>query len=136
MTLKRNRSSRLHLRLFTLLSVIGLSVVPVWGETVLIESRTCGGTATPCLTPNPPYLEVGTWSSSGSHTAASGTTTTGIGSRFSSSGTPAITLTPALIAGASYAMETSHIFSNASTNLLVNITYSDCTGSSTNTTVF
>src|SRR5436190_354887 len=137
MTLNRNRPSRLHQCLSFLLSVLGLSVVPVWGETVLIESRTCGGTTVGCITPNPPYLEspAASWSGSTGHTTAGGTTP-GLGSRYAFSGTPVLTLTPTLIAGATYAVEISHVSANASPNIVVNVSYSGCTGTASSTTVF
>src|SRR2546423_11333948 len=85
----------------TFLSVLASSAR---GEIVLIESRTTG-TASGGITPNPPYEEAaGSWSGSGSHTTADGTTL-GIGSRFAftNSPIPSLSLHPHLIAGASYA---------------------------------
>ena len=96
----------------TLLFALGTTLASA--ETVLIESRTTGGTMGG-ITPNPPYQEgAGNWSSSGTHTTAVGTTP-GIGSRFASSPTPApaLMLHPTLIEGATYAMEISHISPNA-----------------------
>ena len=105
------------------------------GETLIIESRTTGGTAGG-ITPNPPYLEAApSWSGSGSHTTAPGTTA-GIGSRFGFGGTPALKLTPTLQAGSTYRMSISHITINASPNIVVNITYEGCTGTATTTTAF
>jgi len=137
MTLKRKLPSPLHLHLSVILSVFGLSVIPVWGETVLIESRTCGGTTVGCITPNPPYAEspAASWSGSTAHTGAAGTTS-GLGCRYAFTGTPVLTLTPTLIAGAMYAVEISHVLANASPNLVVNVSYSGCTGTASSTTVF
>ena len=113
MALKRKVPFRLHLRLSTHLSVLALTALPVWGEIVLIESRTYG-TATGNVTLNPPYEEAaGSWSGSGSHTTAVGTTA-GIGSRYAFASTPVLKLHPTLIAGASYALEVAHIIINAS----------------------
>jgi len=119
------------------LSVVALALTcsTVFGEIVLIESRTGSGTAGG-ITPNPPYLEgAGSWSGSGSHTTAIGTTTN-IGSRYAFGGTPVLTLTPTLISGNTYFMELSHISGNASLNILVNIAYTGCTGTATDTTNF
>lgn len=104
-------------------------------EIVIIESRTTGGT-TGGITANPPYLESApSWSGSGSHTIAPGTTP-GIGSRFAFSGTPQLTLTPTLQSGSKYRMSISHISINASPNIVVNISYVGCTGTATSTTAF
>src|SRR5436190_21797855 len=97
--------------LLLILLISMLSVPLAGGEIVLIESRTTG-TASGGITPNPPYEEAaGSWSGSGSHTTADGTTL-GIGSRYGFGGTPVLNLHPTLIAGASYALEVAHITIN------------------------
>lgn len=122
-------------RLGLFLSALGFSAVSVFGEIVLIESRTGGGT-TGGITPNPPYLEAApSWSGSASHTAAIGTSPN-IGSRYAFAGTPVLTLTPTLIPTNTYFLEISHIGTSASGNIVVNITYTGCTGTVSSTTVF
>src|SRR5262245_12354285 len=110
---------------------------PASAETIIIESRTTGGTAGG-VTPNPPYQEVqGNWTGSGSHTVAAGVTP-GIGSRFASSPAtpPILRLIPTLQPNSTYRMSISHITINASPNLVVNVTYEGCTGTATSTTAF
>ena len=123
------------------IALIGASLFSANGETIIVESRTTGGTSGG-ITPNPPYQEAGgSWSGSGSHTTAPGVTP-GIGSRygFSSVQPPTTTnvlrLTPPLQPNSIYRMSISHIAINASPDLVVNITYEGCAGTATSTTNF
>lgn len=107
-------------------------------STIIVESRTTAGT-TGGITPNPPYQEFpsGSWSGSSSHTTAGGVTPN-IGSRyaFNATGPPSVTLNPRLEPGATYALEISHISPNASSNIVINVSYSGCTGTATSTRAF
>jgi hypothetical protein len=47
-----------------------------------------------------------------------------------------VTITPTLVSEATYLVDTTHISINASPNIVVNITYSGCTGTATSTTAF
>lgn len=119
-----------------LISLVLLVTRSASAETIIIESRTTGGT-TGGITPYPPYQETPTtgWSGSGSHTTAPGVTS-GVGSRFAFSGTPSLRLTPTLQPGSTYRLSISHITINASPNIVVNVTYEGCTGTATSTTNF
>src|SRR6185503_3177604 len=122
----------------TVLMLIGaaLTTLPLCAETVIVESRTTNTVGTG-ITPNPPYLEgAPSWSSSGSKSSAGGTTALRVGSRFGFSGIPSVTITPTLVEGATYSMDTTHISVNASPNIVVNVTYSGCTGTASSTTTF
>ena len=116
-------------------TLCAFGAVTGWAETVLVESRTTGGT-TGGITPNPPYGEVaGSWSGSGSHTTADGVTS-GIGSRFGFTSACSLAIRPTLIPSNTYALEVAHIIINASPDLVVNVTYDGCTGTASNTTAF
>lgn len=119
--------------------VIGLALltlaVTAPAQTIIIESRTTD-TANP-ITPCPPWCESGSWYNSSAKSTAAGLTPTRLGSRFTDRGTPSVTISASLQPNQTYRVDVTHPGgSNASTNLVCNVTYANCTGTATSTTGF
>ncbi|PYJ02153.1 MAG: hypothetical protein DME25_16770, partial [Verrucomicrobia bacterium] len=100
-------------------------------QAVIVESRVGGG----FLNSDPPYKEFGTWLDSFIKSSAAGLS--GTGSRFSHEGTPSFRVRPALRPGETYSVEITHASSaSLSTNIVVSITQSNCSGLPATTTAF
>ncbi|MDB6028696.1 MAG: hypothetical protein JWM68_4919 [Verrucomicrobiales bacterium] len=99
---------------------------------VIVESRVPGGG----VSAYPPYLELGSWSSSTLKSTAPGVTA-GVGSRFATNGLPAFTVKPTLVADKIYAVEaTIGSASSIPTNLLATVSVAGGSGLPLLTDVF
>lgn len=130
--MKLKNPLRLSIHSCSLLNLAMLfgATVPLWAETVVVESRSGGKNFTA-------YSEgTGNWANSTAKSSAADVTP-GIGSRFATTDASLFRVTPILQAGANYSVEVTHgTSSNIPTDLQVGISQTNCTGLASSTTAF